>query len=722
MRLSRILPVCLLMLAGSVHADGAWESIAKRLGWQGGADNRCHGAFVDQAQADYFEQMVTDMQTATPKEGEVKSHGGVLFAWPNLSVQANQASANWLQHQGLLDDVVWRWQTGFWGWAKRLAYQKDNTARIDQSGFSVCRPSNPTWWWTASRINLLSDKGVSRLWNALFYVKGVPVFYLPFVQIPIDNKSHTGLFLPQWGGDNHMGSWIGWPFYLSLSDALDVRFMPRYAKRSGWVYSGVVRWYTRFVQTHFSSVWSRDQAWSHTQAVANDKYGSNSTYDALLAKINGQGDWRYGWRVLQQGQLPGWLDWRIDWNRVSDDWVSLHFPGQFDFFDSRRVAQYVHLHSAIWGGQWAITWMRMQTFRWFDQPEFPHVYARWPSIDWDQDWTVGALGFLHMHGNFTRFVGNDVATLPIAQAHRWLWHPHLDHPFAWLGGWGQVTLGLHGVSSWASDDHDAQSVPYVQAWHHWQWQMPWRDGRKQWLSSIGYLYIPYRDQSSMPRLEVEVPTWVGNTFYQVNRFAGEDVWGDAHEVRLRLEHQWLHEDNTGWSAALQQDIAIERHHTFDLPGAQTDPLVAHSFAPLLMELGYQSPKHWNWQARVGYDSTQPQMATLQSHYQYDTERSHLSAFYTRLLEQPDDTVGSGVYQSTVGAKWQYDWSDHWSWTWATYGHSRPGFHWSHQGQLHYKQCCWGLKVGYTQQSGDGTGVQNSNYLRSFSITLSTEGL
>ena len=72
------------------------------------------------------------------------------------------------------------------------------------------------------------ERGEGQAWGAKLKVAGVPVFYLPWVQFPIDSRRKTGLLFPDIGSDSRGGIDITQPIYFNLAPNYDALYRPRY--------------------------------------------------------------------------------------------------------------------------------------------------------------------------------------------------------------------------------------------------------------------------------------------------------------------------------------------------------------------------------------------------------------------------------------------------------------------------------------------------------------
>ena len=119
------------------------------------------------------------------------------------------------------------------GVAEKMSVAEAGNATLEGVRFTTCAPGNEAWTLTASTISLDQDTGRGEATNALLRFQGVPLFYLPWFQFPIDGLRHSGFLFPIVGNNQNTGFDIRWPVYLNLGSNYDVTLIPRYLSERG---------------------------------------------------------------------------------------------------------------------------------------------------------------------------------------------------------------------------------------------------------------------------------------------------------------------------------------------------------------------------------------------------------------------------------------------------------------------------------------------------------
>ncbi|MDD2582439.1 MAG: LPS assembly protein LptD [Desulfuromonadaceae bacterium] len=104
----------------------------------------------------------------------------------------------------------------------------DKLIRINENEFSAigteittCDMPDPSWKFGADKlkVNLM---GYATGRNVIFYVKDIPVLYLPWIAFPVVTEKRSGLLFPQFGYSKKKGMQLGIPAYWVISPSQDL--------------------------------------------------------------------------------------------------------------------------------------------------------------------------------------------------------------------------------------------------------------------------------------------------------------------------------------------------------------------------------------------------------------------------------------------------------------------------------------------------------------------
>ncbi|MDQ2802945.1 MAG: LPS assembly protein LptD, partial [Pseudomonadota bacterium] len=123
------------------------------------------------------------------------------------------------------------------GGARRTGGQVDDLARVVYSTCNLCakNPSEPPLWQVRAR-NAVDDEEHQRIeyTDAELQVFGLPVAYLPyFWHASPSAKRQSGLLVPTFGINSHIGAFFAQPYYWVIDDRSDATFTPMITSSAG---------------------------------------------------------------------------------------------------------------------------------------------------------------------------------------------------------------------------------------------------------------------------------------------------------------------------------------------------------------------------------------------------------------------------------------------------------------------------------------------------------
>ena len=111
-----------------------------------------------------------------------------------------------------------------------------NTYRIEKGWVITCKlkeGETPPWSLASSTANI-EKGGYAKLKNARFNIAGVPVFYTPYLIIPVKDTRQTGLLFPEYSYSNDSGFGFNLPLFINLSHSADMTLFPEYLTERGF--------------------------------------------------------------------------------------------------------------------------------------------------------------------------------------------------------------------------------------------------------------------------------------------------------------------------------------------------------------------------------------------------------------------------------------------------------------------------------------------------------
>ena len=113
--------------------------------------------------------------------------------------------------------------------------------RVHHGYVTSCQLPKPKWQFNAQTASVeLGDE--AQMHHATLRLHGIPVFYFPYVQHPVDNLGRqSGFLIPMIGQSNSRGFIFGDGFYWAINRSSDATVAFEYFSQRGWAQHGLYR-------------------------------------------------------------------------------------------------------------------------------------------------------------------------------------------------------------------------------------------------------------------------------------------------------------------------------------------------------------------------------------------------------------------------------------------------------------------------------------------------
>ena len=118
----------------------------------------------------------------------------------------------------------------------------DNVSRFAGVDYTTCPLDDAIWKFSAGKLKLDHEAGRGSATHAVLKVKDIPIFYLPYINFPLNSDRKTGFLMPTFGTSNESGFDIKIPFYINIAPNHDVTLAPRILAERGVMLGGEYRY------------------------------------------------------------------------------------------------------------------------------------------------------------------------------------------------------------------------------------------------------------------------------------------------------------------------------------------------------------------------------------------------------------------------------------------------------------------------------------------------
>ena len=165
-------------------------------------------------------KLFADSAELNTETKDVYAVGNVLIQMPEEVVSAEEIRLN-------LDSLQGNLQKGFGMIQPTIFYEAETIERKDggvynfhKAKITSCTQPVPRWKLVSSRAKFKKNDYID-MWNPVFYIKKIPIFYLPYMRYPLDEERSTGFLMPQLGFSGSKGLSYTQSYYWAMKRNMD---------------------------------------------------------------------------------------------------------------------------------------------------------------------------------------------------------------------------------------------------------------------------------------------------------------------------------------------------------------------------------------------------------------------------------------------------------------------------------------------------------------------
>ena len=186
-------------------------------------------------------------------------HGNVFYSEAELALFTESATLKLGSDEARLRDSLFvSATTPIRGKASTVYRDSDTLSRYKDVSYTSCEPGNQDWVVHATDLKMNKTTGEGSAKNAWLEFKGIPVFYSPYFNFPIDDRRKTGFLAPSFGRTQKGGVQFSAPFYWNIATNFDATIRPRYYTNRGPLMAGDFRYLTKNTKGSVSAEYMPD--------------------------------------------------------------------------------------------------------------------------------------------------------------------------------------------------------------------------------------------------------------------------------------------------------------------------------------------------------------------------------------------------------------------------------------------------------------------------------
>ena len=581
------------------------------------------------------------------------------------------------------------------GKADLMKQRGENRYTILENGsFTSCLPGSDTWSVVGSEVIHDREEQVAEIWNARFKLGPVPVFYSPYLQLPVGDKRRSGFLIPnaKYTTKNYFEFYL--PYYWNIAPNMDATITPHYMHRRGGV-----MWENEF----------RYLSQAGAGLMEFDYLNSDRVYDDEHPNDSNSRRWLFYWR--HGGVMDQVWRFNVDYTKVSDSSYFNDFDNKYGSSTDGYATQKFSVGYAVQNFDATVSTKQFQVF----SDQNTSSYSAEPQLDvnfYQND--VGPFD-TRIYGQAVKFV-NTRDNMP---------EPTINLPLS--NQWGSINteaklLATHyqqtNLDSYNNNSRNVnkldESVNRVMPQFKVDGRMVFeRDmttlapGYTQTLEPRAqYLYVPYRNQSSINNYDSSLLQSDYSGLFRDRTYGGLDRIASANQV------------TTGVTSRIYDDAAIERFNVsvgqiyYFTESRTGDDNITWENDDKTGSLVWAGDTYWRisdrWGLRSGiqYDTRLDSVATSSSTIEYRRDENRLlqlnyryaSAEYIQATLPSYSTAEqykNGISQVGGVASWPI--ADRWSIVGAYYFDTNVNKPADQMLGVQYNSCCYAIRFGYERK-------------------------
>ncbi|HBN1875132.1 LPS assembly protein LptD [Escherichia coli] len=598
---------------------------------------------------------------------------------------------------------------------------------LDNGSFTSCLPGSDTWSVVGSEIIHDREEQVAEIWNARFKVGPVPIFYSPYLQLPVGDKRRSGFLIPnaKYTTTNYFEFYL--PYYWNIAPNMDATITPHYMHRRG-----NIMWENEFRYLSQAGAGLMELDYLPSDKVYEDEHPNDDSSRRWLFYWNHSGVMDQVWRF------------NVDYTKVSD-------PSYFNDFDNKYGSSTDGYATQKFSVGYAVqnfdATLSHKQFQVFDDTS-GNSYAAEPQLD---------VNYYHNDlGPFdTRFYGQAVYFVNTNSNMPEATRVHLE-----------PTINLPLSNTWSSINTEAK----LMATHYQQTNLDWYNSNPQnnkLADSVNrvmpqfkvdgkmvferdmemlapgytqtlepraqYLYVPYRDQSDIYNYDSSLLQSDYSGLFRDRTYGGLDRIASANQV------------TTGITTRVYDDAAVERfnisvgqiyYFTESRTGDDNITWENDDKTGSLVWAGdtyWRISERWGLRGGIQYDTRLDNVATSNSSIEYRRDEDRLVQLNYRYASPEYIQATLPKYYSTaeqykngisqVGAVASWPIADRWSIVGAYYYDTNANKQADSMLGVQYSSCCYAIRVGYERKlNGWDNDKQHAVYDNAIGFNIELRGL
>lgn len=622
--------------------------------------------------------------TLSPEQAEVD---GELRYWDSTRILFARQGTFWPgEERGQLESVrFWLPQNHLSGESEKLVRMNAQQDHLDQVSLSSCPPEKRDWVLEAASMDLDHARGRGVARDTWLSFKGMPLFYSPWLDFPLDDRRASGFLYPNFGFNSRRGAELAVPYYWNIAPDRDATLTVHPMSKRGLMLQGEYR-----------QLWQAGNGQINLDWLPHDQDNGDDNRYLLVTRADSKlGEWNGSLAI----------------RRASD----MDFMRDFSLTPWGSITDYLESHASLSRGfgNWnlLLNAQQWQTLT-YNVTEAARPYRRMPQIRLQGNEDMGPLN-LALDTEAVHF-RHEYALNP--EGERYAIQPALSLPIE--DGWYNITprVALDSTHYQIDSGNFNRTTPITSLDTRLFFDRYGETLHQQLEPRLYYLYVPYREQD-WQLFDTGLATPSLSRLFSPNRFTGRDRLGDANALSYALTWRAL-DTKEGFeraSIAVGQRYRLSDERVTLHPG---DRSYSSGAGEVMGEVGIGFNRAWRMRLTAATDANIDKLTQTYALLSYRGQDKHL--LNVHYAKHEDDPGLPDLEQAGVSFAWPV------SRQWRLLGSLVEDLKGSAVIQalagVEYDSCCWRLRLGARRYVVDSPDIDTIKTDTAVLIQLELKGL
>lgn len=652
------------------------------------------------------------------QENIVVAEGDVTYKDRQFKTHSSKVTTNLQTQDTTLENTSYQFLCqGGRGDAALLYKSGKAFYRMEDGSLTSCPEGDNAWRLKASAIELDQEEEQATLYNTRLEVLQFPVFYVPYLTVPVGDTRKTGFLFPSVSLDTKDGLGIDIPVYWNIAPNYDLQTNFKYMERRGSQLDSKFRYLTGYGKGSMEF-----------EYLPEDK--KFPQYDNRWG-----GNWNHSGIINQTWKLD------IDYSKVSD---IDYFTDLDSEIGSREDGQLMQSGSVSYRSRSWDTTLQVRDFQVLEEDSNPYRLMPQLAMNYYAPEFLYNLNF-SLLSQVSRFETDSTTDPDATRVHL---EPTLELPFT--APWGKLTTEAKLLYSYYQQDLDStilasnpdleetvnRSLPKLRLHGelYLERETDWYDGYTQTLEpQIQYLYIPKEDQNTIysgydtAKLQLDY-----HGLFRDHRYSSVDYVAPANQVSYGATSRFYDDEyRERMNISFGQIFYVNSYYQDQV--TNDDSTTSYSAWAIEADFNYDDRYFYHGGIQYDSDSDQMQLANSTLEYRYQGGFSQLNYRYVNIdyIESnaadfaTDEYTRDGISQLGFISSYQLNRN------WGAYGQyfydltEDINLEWL--AKLVYTSDCWYVSLSYSNQleewNGDGkiNDINEPEYEQNFGINFGITG-